>query len=195
MSDIYDHASQDFLKSIKEEQISSDGMRIDREAFGKQMREELSKDEVLQGLYKSGDQEGAEDYFKREIYDKPKMFITRELIKNKFKIDRRPSFREILEYIFGDRETFDDKRTITTKAWQDFESTHTDMINENNYSYAHHIFTAYTDDDRIRVAIDGKKYADLDNLGLDMREWQGLGADLQKRIPSYVSDFVIDRVR
>ncbi len=195
IQDEYDHKSADYLASIKEEQISNDGMRIDREAFGKRMREELSKDETLKGYYESGDQESAEEYFKQEIYNKPNLFITRDLIKNKFKIDRLPSFSEILEYVFGDREGFDSRSTVTNKSWDDFMTTNSDLVDGTNFTVAHHAFTAYAGDAGVRSAIDSKRYADLDALGLDLNDWYKLGPTLQSRIPSYVSDFVIDRVR
>ena len=142
-----------------------------------------------------GDQEGAEEYFKREIYDKPKMFITRDLVKSKFKVDRLPTFNEILEYVFGDREVFDSRDAVTKSSWDDFYTTHSDMIGENNYTNAYTTFTAYAQDMKVRKAIDSKKYAELDSLGLDLNDWYHLGPDLQTRIPSYVNDFVVDRVR
>jgi hypothetical protein len=91
-------------------------MRVDREAFGVKMREELSKDKELETLYRNGNEEAATEYFKREIYDKPTLYVTRDKVKKSFGLDRLPSFTEIMEYIFGDRENFDSNKDILNKA-------------------------------------------------------------------------------
>lgn len=193
ISDDYDHASSDMMKSIKEEQISGTGMRVDREAFGPRLREELSKDETLKGLYNSGDESGAIEYFKQEIYDKPNLFVTRDKVRLGFGLDRLPSFSEILEYVFGDRDGFDNSKKILDRSWADFTTTHGEMLDDTNLGPAYDTFTAYAQNANVRTAIDTKLYAKLDEYGL-YDEWNTLSPALRVKIPSYARDFVVERV-
>jgi len=190
----YNHNSSDFITSIKEEQVSSTGMRVDREAFGARMREELSKDKILEGLYREGDQEGAEDYFKREIYDKPNLFVTRDKVKKGFNLDRLPSFTEIIEYIFKDRENFDSNKEVLQKSWDDFMSINGNMINDSNIDSAYQVFTAYSQSGVVRKIIDEAVYGKLDEHGL-YDEWNKLAPNLRIKIPVYARDFVVEKVK
>lgn len=194
LSGEYDHASPDQIASVAEKQIDHVGMRIDREAFGPRMREELSKDKTLEDLYRSGDESGAEEYFKREIYDRPSLYVTRDRVKKGFNLDRLPTFSEILEYIFGDREGFDTNKDILQRSWDDFISIHGDMVNDNNIDHAFQVFTAYAQNDEVRKIIDSRKYGNLDQYGLN-DDWYNLDDSLRIKIPAYTKDFVLDKVR
>ena len=189
----YDHASMDAINSVKEMQIASAGMRVDREAFGPKMREELCKDEILKNLYQSGDESGAIEYFKQEIYDKPNLFVTRDKVKLGFGLDRLPSFTEILEYVFGDRDEFDSSKKILDRSWEDFTTTHGEILDDTTISSAYDTFTAYAQDQKIREIIDNKQYARLSEYSV-YESWNTLSPTLRLKIPSYARDFVVERV-
>jgi type I restriction enzyme, R subunit len=130
----------------------------------------------------------------REVYDKPNLYITGEKVKTAFKLDRLPKVREIIEYIFGDRDKFDTQSEIDNSNWNDFYTSNTNLITDSNFTSTHNVFTAYTSDTQVRQAIDAGEYGRLDSLGVDMQDWSVIGETLRSKIPVYAHDFVLEGV-
>jgi len=53
--------------------------------------------------------EEAEEFTKKNIFDKPKYFLNLEKIRRLFNIDRRINIKEFLQVAFGDKDTFEMK--------------------------------------------------------------------------------------
>lgn len=187
-----DAAQADQLKSIKEEQVGVEGMRVDREVWGEKAKETIAADQEVAELYKSGDIYGAEKAVVEKHFDKPKLFINRSKFKEAFRLDRRPRITEILEYAFGDRDNFQTKDEIVLDEFGSFVQN--EGITPNHYNAAHGIFTAYTTSEEVRQIIDSKEYGKLDFAGVDMNEWTSLPEHLRKRIPEYARDYVLEKV-
>ena len=69
-----DLATRDELATISE---TPEGviMRIDREGFKRAMEEDVLGNETLKNMWQNGDTEEAEDFTKKQIFDKPKYFL------------------------------------------------------------------------------------------------------------------------
>ena len=182
----------DAIRSVKEEKIGFEGMRVDREAWGQKAKETIAADAEVAELYKSGDIYGAEKAVVEKHFDKPKLFINRSKFKQAFRLDRRPRIAEILEYAFGDREEFQTKDEIVLDEFASFVQN--EGITPEQYHAAHDVFTAYTTSEEVRQIIDSKEYGKLDFAGVDMHEWTSLPEHLRKRIPEYARDYVLEKV-
>jgi type I restriction enzyme R subunit len=187
-----DAAQADRLKTIKEEQIGTEGMRVDREAWGEKAKETIAADKEVAELYKSGDIYGAEKAVIERHFDKPQLYINRSRFKQAFKLDRRPRTTEILEYVFGDRDKFQTKDEIVADQFSNFVQT--ESIDSKDYNSAHDIFSAYTTSAKVREIIDSGEYGKLDFEGVNMNDWTDLPEHLRKRIPEYARDYVLEKV-
>lgn len=192
ITEAIDAEQQDRLRSIKEEKIGAEGMRVDREVWGERAKELIANDQEIAGLYKAGDFYGAEKAVIEKHFEKPKLYISRSRFKDAFRLDRRPRVTEILEYVFGDRDKFQTKDEIVSEKFIDFVQS--EGIIQQQYAAAHSIFSAYTTSADVRKIIDNGEYAKLDFAGVDMKDWTSLPPQLRKRIPEYARDYVLDRV-
>jgi len=91
-----DLSADDEIKSLTE---TAEGviMRIDREGFKTALAEDVLSNTMLTALWKNGDRQGAEEYVKTHVLDKPKNFLNLERIRKVFNVDRRISVKEFLE--------------------------------------------------------------------------------------------------
>lgn len=183
---------RDDIQTIKEEQIGNEGMRVDREVWGEKAKEAIEKDQEISELYKSGDIYGAEKAVIEKHFEKPKLYISRSKFKQAFKLDRRPHVKEILEYVFGDRDNFQSKDEIVSDEFESFVQN--EGITPDQYSAARDVFSAYTTDPHVRELIDEGRFAELDFTGLKMDDWINLAPELRKRIPEYARDYVLEKV-
>ncbi len=192
IQDDLDAAQADQLKTIKEERVSVEGMRVDREAWGERAKETIAADEEVAELYKSGDIYGAEKAVIEKHFDKAQLYINRSRFKQMLGLDRRPRITEILEFAFGDRDKFQTKDEIVADEFADFVQN--EAIEPENYNSARDIFSAYTTSAEVREIIDSGQYGKLDFAGVDMKEWTDLPDHLRKRIPEYARDYVLEKV-
>jgi type I restriction enzyme R subunit len=192
ITDDLELGQRDDIQSIKEEKISLEGMRVDREVWGEKAKETIAADQEVSALYKSGDIYGAEKAVVEKYFEKPDLYISRSRFKKAFKLDRRPRVGEILEYVFGDRDKFQSKDEIVAGEFTDFVQN--EGITPDQYLAAHNIFSAYTTSESVRQIIDAKEYAKLDFAGVDMKDWLSLPETLRQRIPEYTRDYVLEKV-
>ena len=73
---LIDLATSDEVASISETPIGIEGMRIDREGFRHAVEEDVLGNEKLKNMWENGDTEEAEDFAKKQIFDKPNIFST-----------------------------------------------------------------------------------------------------------------------
>ena len=95
-------------------------MRIDREGFRRAVEEDVLGNETLKNMWENGDTEEAEDFAKKQIFDKPKYFLNLDKIRKIFGVDRRITVKEFLQVAFGDKETFEMKDALLESEWQKF---------------------------------------------------------------------------
>ena len=192
---LYDHQSPDIIKSKEEIQIGNEGQRVDREAFGIKMREELSKDETLRAYYENGDLQNAETYFRENLYDKPRLHITMDKIVRNWGLNRRPLWREVLDYIFGNRDKFDSKEDIINEHFNQFISIYSDNLDDERQDAIYSLMSAYSTDMKVREIINKGEYSKLDEVDL-LDVWRKLNDPESLRIAliNYTKDFVVGRM-
>ena len=98
-ADTYEHLGDDFLSKIEQEQVGSEGMRIDRMFFDR-FADEVRENDVIAQAIEAGQWDRAIDYVNQEVFDKPEEYYTLAKLRQAAAVDRRVTLREILEKVF-----------------------------------------------------------------------------------------------
>lgn len=183
---IIDLNAQDEITSISQEDIGEQGMRIDREGFKKAVEEDVSGNETLKNMWQNGDYEEAEEFTKKNIFDKPKYFLNLEKIRRIFNIDRRINIKEFLQFAFGEKDGFEMKDELLEKEWQKFVDIY--HVEQQYYWPVKNLFKAYIGDKEIRDIVDNKDYAKLDFTYFDCDEFIACNG-FQDKVPQYIRDY------
>jgi type I restriction enzyme R subunit len=186
---IYEHFDPDDVVSHLETQIGEQGMRIDRELFGK-FEDTARADTKLAELVASQNWEAVTRHVIEEIFDKPSEFYTLEKLRKAAGVDRRISVRELVEKAFGFIPGFKSKAELIEDEFQKFladqQPEEADRIREMRY-----FFEAYIRDANVRAKVDAGHFADLNvNPTFTTRDLKEVPATWRKRIPEYIKDYV-----
>lgn len=185
----YEHFDPDTVVSQVETQIGAQGMRIDRELFGR-FEDAARSDTRLAELVAGQNWEAATRHVIEELFDKPSDFYTLEKLRNAAGVDRRISVRELIEKAFGFIPGFKSKAELIEDEFQKFladqKPEEADRIREMRY-----FFEAYIRDANVRAKIDAGHFADLNvNPTFTTRDLKEVPAPWRKRIPEYIKDYV-----
>ncbi len=181
-----DLSTADEIASLTE---SSEGviMRIDREGFKTAVAEDVTGNEILAALWKNGDIQGAEEYVKTHVLDKPKNFLNLERIRKVFNVDRRISVKEFLEVAFGDKDGFEMKDDLLESEWEKFMEIHT--VDQPHYQPVKNFFKAFIVDPEVRDIVKSKQLARFHTCAsFDFSDYERLNG-FKNIVPQYVYDY------
>jgi type I restriction enzyme R subunit len=189
----YKNYNLDPLKQYMESPVGLEGMKIDRKLFDS-FSEKIKKDKFVVSKIKDKEYEEAEEYIRVELLDKPKEFYTLDKLRKALKLDRRPSLREILEYVFGKIKQIKGKDELMNDEIEKFIITH--KINEKDVKFYYLIkafFKAYLIDRELQEIMETKEYQRLATSSTftmddfkELKQWNG-GPEF---IVSYIKDYV-----
>ena len=185
-SESIDLAVSDRLETISE---SAEGviMRIDREGFKKAIKDDITDNEILKNLWQNGDEEEAEDFVKKYVFDKPKNFLNLTKIRILFGVDRRITVKEFLQFAFGDKEKFESKDEILESEFEKIVDIYN--IDQAHYQPAKNFFKAFVVDEEVRDIIKTKELARFHHCSsFDFEDYQRLNG-YKTIIPQYVQDY------
>jgi type I restriction enzyme R subunit len=183
---VVDLATSDQIESITE---SSDGviMRIDREGFRTAVAEDITGNTTLSALWANGDYEGAEEYVKTHVLDKPKYYLNLDRVRKVFGVDRRISVREFLEVAFGDKEVFESKDFLLESEWEKFMEIH--VVDQEHYQPVKNYFKAFITDEEVRDIVKSKQLARFHQCAsFDFSDYEKLNG-FKAIVPQYVYDY------
>lgn len=172
---------------------NTQGMRIDREMFRTALKEDLTDNKILSELWMSGDIQGAEDFVKKEVFDKPKHFLNLEGIRKLFNVDRRVTLKEVIGMAFGDIDNFkssDESLDDEFEKFVEIQKSSNKPFEQKYYYPTKHFFKAYVTDKEVQKIIDEKRYGSLDFTGsITMTEWEECNG-YKELIPTYIKDYI-----
>ena len=180
----------DALKTISETQIGSEGMRVDRELWG-QARDEIAKDKELEEAVRKEMWQRAESLIIQKYEDKPELYLNLEKIRKAEQLDRRITWKEVLQRVFGFIDEFPKREVLLVEECEKFISIH-----KPESKYVPHIVNymrAYITDPEFRRIIDEKDYVSLFTYaGFDMEEFKSLNGKTrwQTKVPEYIKNYV-----
>lgn len=181
-----DLATSDELATISE---TPEGviMRIDREGFKRAVEEDVLGNETLKNMWENGDIEEAEDFAKKEIFDRPKYFLNLDKIKKIFGVDRRITVKEFLQVAFGDKETFEMKDDLLESEWEKFMEVN--PVDQAHYAPVKMFFKAYVTDEKVREIVTSRQIGRFSTeSSFHFDEYQQLNG-FKTVVPQYVRDY------
>ncbi len=185
----YENFNPDDIKLVREHQVGTEGMRIDRMLFEK-FEDAVKADDTIQKQVEAERWDEAIAYVQEHIFNKPKEFFNLEKLRKTAGGDRRLSLRELLEKAFGRIDKFKSKDELLEEEFQklvlDLKPDDPKTISALKY-----FFKAYISDNQVRDIIDRKSLAELNvNPTFGMKEYRAVPEAWRQRIPEYVKDYV-----
>ncbi len=177
----------DSIYILTETPIGLDGMKIDRQLF-QQAKQTISADIDIKTAVENDQWDKAIQTLRDKYEDKPLLYLTLDKIRATENLDRRVSWREVLERIFGLIDRFPSKDEKLEAEIEKFIITH-----QPDSQYVIHIrnfMKAYILDENFRTIINTKEYAELNTYaGFNITEFRALG-DYRDEIPAYIKNYV-----
>ena len=185
----YEHLGADILASMRIEQITAEGMKIDRMFFEK-FEDTMRENETIAKAVEAGQWDRVIDYVNREVFDKPEEYYNLAKLRKAAAVDRRLTLREILEKVFGLIPRFKSKDELLEEEFVKFVA---DCKPEEAAAIPaiKSYFKAYVTSDRVRDIIEGKQFTDLaTNPVFSTRDFKAVPAKYRALVPEYVKDYV-----
>ncbi len=185
----YEHLGGDIIASMGVEQITAEGMRIDR-MFFERFEDTVREDETIAQAVESGQWDRVIDYVNREVFDKPEEFYTLDKLRKAAAVDRRLTLREILEKIFGLIPRFKSKDELLEEEFDQFIAD-TKPTDAEAIPAIKNYFKAYVTSDQVRHIIESRHFTDLaTNPFFDSRAFKAVPPKYRTLIPNYIKDYV-----
>ena len=175
----------DKIKSLKNIEVGLEGMKVDRKLFEKAQKQ-IEKDSEIKTAVENEQWEKAVNITRKKYENKPELYINLQKIKKSESLDRRLTWREFLERIFGFIKKFKSKEELLEDECEKFISIHKP---KNEYiPYIKNFIKAYISDEKFRYNIDNKNFP-RDYAGFTFPEYKALNG-WRDIIPEYVKDYV-----
>jgi type I restriction enzyme R subunit len=177
----------DKLKKLTETAIGLEGMKIDRKLFDK-ARETLQKDDEVKQAVELEQWDRAIKLLRDKYEDKPELFLNLERIRKSENLDRRLTWREFLERIFGLIDGFPSKDQKLEEEVAQFIAIY--KPDSQYIPYIRNYLKSYLTDEHFRSIINNKVFGELAVYpGFGMTEFQALNG-WRDIVPAYVKDYV-----
>ncbi len=186
----YEHLGTDILASIRVEQITDEGMKIDRMFFEK-FEDAIRADDTVASAVEAGQWDRVIDYVNREVFDKPEEYYTLDKLRKAAAVDRRLSLREILEKVFGLIPRFKSRDELLEEEFSKFVA---DRVPEppSAIPAIKTYFKAYVTSNRVRDIIDSRQFTDLaTNPYFTTHDFRAVPQAYRTLVPEYVKDYVV----
>ncbi len=182
----YHHTLADPLKSLTEQLVGMEGMKIDRMYFD-HFEETVKEDEVIRQMVEQRDFAAIERYIVENLFDKPQEYYNLDKLRQATKLDRRLSLREIIEKIFEVIPYFKTKEELLEEEFEKFDSRY--LPAAQYFECAKHFFKSYITDSELRDIIENKRFALL-NTNPNGEAFQKLPPGLRTSVTEYIKDQV-----
>jgi len=177
----------DKIHEIKETVVGFQGMRIDREFF-KKAKETIQDDEEIRGAVEKEQWENAIGILKDKYEDKPELYLNLETIRRNENLDRKLTWREFLERVFGLIPGFMTKDEKLEEECGTFISIH--KPDSKYVPYIKNYLKAYVSDKQFRRIINKKQYGELDFYpAFTKDEFKALDG-WRDIVPEYARDYI-----
>ncbi|MBK8637925.1 MAG: DEAD/DEAH box helicase family protein [Chromatiaceae bacterium] len=189
MSGTYEHLGADILASLRVEQITAEGMKIDR-MFFEQFEDVIRANDTIAAAVEAGQWDRVIDYVNREVFDQPEEYYSLDKLRKAAAVDRRLTLREILEKVFGLIPRFKSKDELLEEEFTKFIA---DRIPEPPATIPaiKTFFKAYATSNRVRDIIDSRQFTDLaTNPFFTTHDFRAVPQRYRTLVPEYIKDYV-----
>jgi type I restriction enzyme R subunit len=185
----YEHLGADILESMRVEEITAEGMKIDRMFFVK-FEDAIRANGTVASAVEAGQWDRVIDYVNREVFDQPEDYYTLDKLRKAAAVDRRLTLREILEKVFGLIPRFKSKDELLEEEFSKFVA---DRVPEppSAIPAIKTYFKAYVTSNRVRDIIDSKHFTDLaTNPFFTTHDFRAVPQPYRTLVPEYIKDYV-----
>ncbi len=185
----YEHLGADILASIRVEQITDEGMRIDR-MFFERFEDAVRANDTVAAAVEAGQWDKVIDYVNREVFDRPEEYYTLDKLRRAAAMDRRLTLREILEKVFGLIPRFKSRDELLEEEFSKFVA---DRVPEppSAIPAIKTFFKAYVTSNRVRDIIDSRQFTDLaTNPYFTTHDFRAVPQPYRMLVPEYIKDYV-----
>ena len=177
----------DKIRKLTETPIGLEGMKIDRRLFEK-AKDAIQKDGEVKHAVEAEQWDKAIQILRQRYENKPELFITLEKLRQSENLDRRLTWREFLERVFGMIDSFPTKNEKLEEEVEQFLAIH--KPDSQYVPFIRDYMKAYITDAHFREIINQKYYGELDLYpGFNMRDFEALNG-WRDVIPEYIKDYV-----
>jgi type I restriction enzyme R subunit len=164
-------------------------MKIDRKFF-ERFEDKVKSDEFIKENIDAGNWDEVIEYLNKKILNKPEEYYTLEKIRKSLDIDRRISFREILEKIYGIIKHIKTRDELLDEEFEKFlidkKPNDPKVIAALKY-----FFKVYASDSNVRDVIDNKKFTQLYNaMNFTIEDYKAVPKEWKSLIPEYIKDYL-----
>ncbi len=185
----YEHLGRDVLKTISENPIGPEGMKIDRLLFDR-FADTVREDEIIKQAVEAGQWDRVIDHVNREVFDKPEEYYNLDKLRQAAAVDRRLTLREILEKVFDLIPSFKSKDELLEEEFDKFIADHQPKQPQAIPAIKTY-FKAYVTSDLIRHIIENRQFTDLaTNPAFSISDYRAVPQAYRTLIPEYVKDYV-----
>ena len=174
---------------MRVEQITAEGMKIDRMFFEK-FEDVIRANDTVAAAVEAGQWDRVIDYVNRDVFDKPEEFYTLDKLRKAAAVDRRLTLREILEKIFGLIPRFKSKDELLEEEFSKFVA---DRVPEQPAAIPaiKTYFKAYVTSNRVCDIIDSRQFTDLaTNPYFTTHDFRAVPQQYRTLVPEYIKDYV-----
>jgi len=184
----YISEEDDFVISIKEQQVEYSGMKVDR-MFFQQFEQKVKADDEIKLLMEAGDVEVATAMAKEKYDNKPEEYFDLEKLRKALKIDRKISWRELLELIYYGSQ-IKGKEDLLSDEFEKFISTN-NVADIEDLQGLRYFFYAYITDPAVRNIIDQKEFTELyHNPTFNAEDFNRVDDAMKLLLPNYIKTYV-----
>ncbi len=165
-------------------QIGIEGMRIDREMFGK-IKDEIKNDETIKQNFENLD--FIKSYLESEKFNKPAFYYNWEKLRKLFKADYRATPKELIECILFNKQ-LSDKETLLNQEFDNFILSQKIIDEAINTKTLKDFFVLYLTSQDFKTIIDNKNYVELDAyMNFTIKDLKSI-SKYKDIIPEYIKD-------
>ena len=185
----YEHLGPDRLRTVSEEPIGPEGMKIDRMLFDR-FADTVRADEIIAEAVDAGQWDRVIDHVNREVFNKPEEYYNLEKLRKAAAVDRRVTLREILEKVFDLIPRFKSKDELLEEEFDKFITDH-QPDEAQAIPAIKTYFKAYVTSDLIRHVIESRQFTELaTNPAFSISDYRKVPAAYRELVPEYIKDYV-----
>ncbi len=181
-------SDRDFLTDIVETPIGIEGMKIDRKFFEK-ASDTVRQDDEIKKAIENNHWDLAINIIREKYENKPELFITLKKLQTSLNLDRKLTWREYLEYIFGFIDRIKTKNEMLDEECDKFISIY--KPDSKDVPYIRSFIKAYISDEEFREIIDQRKFGQLEFTNVFTLKDLGRLGKWKDIIVQYIKDYVI----
>ncbi len=175
--------NQDKITSLIETPIGVEGMKIDRQLFHK-AKQLIVDDLDIKTAVELQQWDIAQQILKDKYEDKPDLYLTLEKIQHSENVDRRLTWREVLERIFGFIDRFVTKEEKLNLEVNQFVTLY--QPEENYLPQIRSFINLYLNNEQFRIIINSGKFSALNTYAsFTMNDFKALG-EYRTILPTYI---------